>query len=125
MSYHTKAQVAAIINTNEPKIQVRQKMQFQKGGSDCGLFVITYAVDLCQQIEPADVRYQQESMRSHLLQCLTNNCLTPFPSKKLKRGKPASDVIYMFVHVVCLSSLKKWLSASLAKNGTQVLSENP
>ena len=71
MSSHTKAHVAAIINTNEPKIQVvRQKTQFQKGGSDCGLFAIAYAVDLCQGIEPADVRYQQESMRSHLLQCL-------------------------------------------------------
>ena len=92
-----KTQVAAIININEPKIQVvRQKTQFQKGGSDCGLFVIPYAVDLCQGIEPADVQYQQESMRSHLQQCLSNNCLTPLLSKKLKWGKPASDVIDVF-----------------------------
>ena len=70
MSSRTKAQVAAIMNTNESKIQVMlHKTQFQKGGTDYGLFAIAYAVDLCLGVEPADVRYEQESLRSHLLQC--------------------------------------------------------
>ena len=35
----------------------KSKTVFQKGGSDCGLFAIAYAIDLFQGMEPAGVRY--------------------------------------------------------------------
>ena len=104
-------------SVSKPLLQVlKRKTQFQKGGSDCA---IAYAVDLCQGMEPAGVRYQQESMRPHLLQCLANRLLTSFPSNKSKKGKPASDVIDVFCTCRLLNlEVKKWHNASLVKNDT-------
>ena len=62
-------------------------------------------------MKPAGVRYQQESMRLHLLQCLANRLLTSFPSKKSKQGKPASDVIDVF----CTCSLPEFGSEKMAQ----------
>ncbi len=58
------------------------------------------------------MRYQQESMRSHLLQCLTNHLLTIFLSKKSKQGKPARDVI---IDVFCTCHVPELGSEKMAK----------
>ena len=41
----TKVQVAAVMRCSDRRITIiRHKTQFQKGGSDCGLFAIAYAM---------------------------------------------------------------------------------
>ena len=85
MSSHAALQIAAITSCSESTIKIIQyKTQFQKGGSDCGLFAIAYALDLCLGTEPAGIRYDQSQLRPHLLKCLSNECLTPFPSTTCK-----------------------------------------
>ena len=54
---------ALILTLNFPNVQ------FQKGGSDCGLFSIAFAASLCTgfRFYPADLQYNQTL---HLLNCI-------------------------------------------------------
>lgn len=52
----------------------------QNNGSDCGVFAIAYAVDLCNGVAPESRQYDRDSMRPHLLKCFINGLLTCFPS---------------------------------------------
>ena len=53
-------------------------MAQQVGNYDCGLFAIAYAVDLCNNNNPANVVYDQNSMRIHYNSCIANRHFTPF-----------------------------------------------
>ena len=67
----TKMQVASIMKSNESMITFKiHNTQFQKGSSDCGLFLIAYATDLAYGNDPASYRYDQTKLRSHFLECL-------------------------------------------------------
>ena len=48
----------------------------QSGGSNCGLYGVTYATALCLRQEPGAF---QSQMRSHLIRCIENNNFTMFP----------------------------------------------
>lgn len=52
----------------------------KRGGTDCGLFAIAYATDLCCGNDPSQKEYKQSQMRDHLLTCLQKNHLDPFPA---------------------------------------------
>ena len=54
------------------------KVQQQSNGLSCGSYVIVYAIDIANDIDPKGVRYDEESMKSHLLYCLNRNMLKPF-----------------------------------------------
>ena len=45
-------------------------VQHQVNGYDCGDHVITYAIDLAFDRDPASLSYDQQEMRKHLLQYL-------------------------------------------------------
>ena len=99
-STSTKAQIAAIMNTKERRIELTiEKTQFQRGGSDCGLFAIAYATDLSIGNNPAAYRYDQGSMRPHLIDCLEKQCLTTFRSQVVRPGRPLKELID--VHCSC------------------------
>jgi hypothetical protein len=56
-------------------IEVQQK----SNGSFCGLYVIAYAIDIANDIDPKSVRYNEKNMKFHLLYCLDRDMLKPFP----------------------------------------------
>ncbi|XP_044179160.1 uncharacterized protein LOC122960771 [Acropora millepora] len=58
---------------------VNEKVQRQVGGSDCGLFSLAYATDLCHGIDRTNQKYNQGSMRQHYVSCLENGTMSPFP----------------------------------------------
>ena len=58
------------------------KCEKQVGSIDCGIFTIAYATDLLQGNEPSTIIYDQSKFRTHLIQCLENGQLTPFPKYK-------------------------------------------
>ena len=73
-------QVSVILGTKCFDINlINVSLQF--GGTDCGLFAIAMATDLANQTDPSSVRYEQPLMRSHLVCCLQELKLTPFPSQ--------------------------------------------
>lgn len=56
------------------------KSQEQVGGKDCGLFAIGNATALCFGQNPAVIVFDQDKMRSHLLECLDKGTFSLFPS---------------------------------------------
>jgi hypothetical protein len=55
------------------------EVQQQYDGSSCGLYIIVYGVDIANDIDPKSVRYDEKSIRLHLLYFLNKNMLKPFP----------------------------------------------
>ena len=58
---------------------INEKVQRQVSASDCGLFSLAFATDLCHGSDPAHLRYDQGSMRRHYVNCLANGAMVPFP----------------------------------------------
>ena len=52
----------------------------QTNHSDCGLYAIAFAVDLCSGQDVCKRNYSAVLMRPHLLNCLQNRRFTPFPA---------------------------------------------
>ena len=68
LSNLTKKIVADLLMTEKKAITVTySNVQFQNGGSDCGLFTIAFATSLCLGQDPATLLYNQPLMRNHLL----------------------------------------------------------
>ena len=55
------------------------KIPKQAGTSDCGLFAIANAAALCFGKNPAILHFNQALMRLHLVQCMEQKTITPFP----------------------------------------------
>ena len=54
-------------------------VQKQKDSSSCGLFAITFATNILEEISPAESEFNVTSMRKHLLECLEKKQLSAFP----------------------------------------------
>ena len=54
-------------------------MQVQEGNIDCGLFAIAVATDFAYGNDPANVIFEQNRMRNHVLENLESGSLQPFP----------------------------------------------
>jgi hypothetical protein len=105
-------QTAAILRTRSDNIVLEvERTQFQLGKVDCGLFTIAFATEFCHDNNPEcyryvhDIvllviiiiidtltiyRYDQKKMRPHLLECIRNGNLTPFPSECVRRPRPVT-----------------------------------
>ena len=66
-----------------PTIRQAHIANTQIGGLDCGLFSIAYAIELAIGNDPATFTFDQSMMRHHLITCLENRRLTPFPKKNV------------------------------------------
>ena len=51
----------------------------QMGGQDCGVYSIAIATALAFNQDPATVKFRQSALRSHLVECITTQKLSPFP----------------------------------------------
>ena len=62
-------------------------VQCHDGYSDCGLYALAMAFDLCAGSDPFETIYNQQKIRSHLFSCFELGDLTAFPSVKQKGNK--------------------------------------
>ena len=75
-------QVASILATCKPAISLHNvDVQKQNGSEDCGLFAIPFALTLASGNSPGKYVFHQDLMRKHLLKCLTQQIISPFPTK--------------------------------------------
>ena len=74
---------------------------FQEGGSDCGLFAIAMAYDLCAGVDPVSRKYQQEQIRSHLHSCISSKQLKPFPRQAQDVPNRTLGGVSVEVHCFC------------------------
>ncbi len=80
-SHCLQLQLAAILKCSKNLFIVRHvNVQRQIGGSECGLFAISFATSLCMGFDPHTQTCHQDDMQSHFLQCIENLKLTVFPS---------------------------------------------
>ena len=99
---------------------INEKVQRQVGGSDCGLFSLAFATDLCHGIDPTNQKYNQGSMRQHYVNCLENGAMSPFP--KTEKRVPRYLGSHLLLFTVCVGyhmTEKNMFSAAMenAKNG--------
>ena len=92
-----KIQVAALMLSDEPVVTFKlHKVQFQKGSRDCGLYAVAYATDLAYGNDPSSYRYKQEKLRSHFIDCIKKEILTPFPRDIAITGKPSLENVPIY-----------------------------
>ena len=51
----------------------------QPDGYNCGLFAIAFAAEILDGKSPTEAHFDVRKMRTHLIMCLENQRLTPFP----------------------------------------------
>jgi len=67
-------------NSSSCTVEVHMaNMQKQHGGNDCGMFSIATMVLLAFKEDPGSVKYNQENLRPHLLQCFEFQKFSLFP----------------------------------------------
>ena len=131
-----KVTVADLLCIPEQYIILKHvKMLHQIGASDCGLFAIASACAICNGENPAEIKFDQGYMRTHLLMAFNNAILTPFPSKQLRRHQPISIMEKkLLVHCVCrkpydgekmveCSTCKEWFHCSCMRLSDTNVSE--
>ena len=98
-SVATQSQIAVIMWCLTDCITLEvQNVQLQKGVTDCGLYAIAYATDLCYGNKPSNLHYHQDKLRVHLVKSLETK-MTPFPSKYCISSIPLIEG----VRVYCMS----------------------
>ena len=80
---------------------LNEKVQKQIGVSECGLFALAFATDLCYGLDPANQHYDQTTMRQHYVSCLESKAIVPFP-KTTKRVPCHATCIKTQVDIFCI-----------------------
>ena len=57
----------------------------QQGETDCGLFAIAFAYHAARGDDLSKIKFHQEKMRQHLVQCFIKKRLEPFPHATLEK----------------------------------------
>jgi len=98
ISYDVKKQIASIVKSSHEKINIKlEKTQQQMNGTDCGIYAIAFATDLCHGNDPASLEYANgKQLRNHLVHCFENGCISPFPSTPRKKKKAVMESVNIF-----------------------------
>ena len=77
----TKATISQLFQSSTTSSPVMKVIRPQKqmGVKDCGLFSIAFATSIAFGQNPARQKFQQQSMRAHLVNCFENKKMIPFP----------------------------------------------
>jgi len=79
----TKVQIACLLQTPLPQITLKlMNIEQQQNGSDCGLYAIATALELCAGNDPIKASWHSEEMQPHLEACLSKQKITTFPKKE-------------------------------------------
>jgi hypothetical protein len=70
----------------------RVPVQRQLGSSDCGLFAIGFATVLLDFEPVSNLVFDQSKMRLHLINCLENQRITPFPIKRNNESAGQAEI---------------------------------
>ena len=71
------------IHTGDAVTFLNERVQQQFGSSDCGLFALAFATDLCHGLDPTKRNNIQGLMRQHYVDCLESGKMAPFPTTEM------------------------------------------
>ena len=120
MPRSTIKQVCSLLASSEPSITLQfEPSDRQLNGNDCGLFALAFCTALCSGKDPQGLQFDQKIMRQHLLKCLTQEHMEPFPCKgiicKQQLRRPTK---FPFTALVVPKKQATWWNAKGAENGT-------
>ena len=73
-------QLSKLIKTSNKSLQIKiANVNKQANYDDCGVFAAAYCTALANGQNPSSFVYNQSAMRKHLVQCLSNAIMEPFP----------------------------------------------
>ena len=104
-------QACSILRTPEPSLTINVvNVGRQEGGSDCGLYAIAMAYDLCAGVDPVSKNYVQNELRSHLHSCINAKQLKPFSSTDRDITERTISSVNVEVHCNCrMPEGGKWM----------------
>jgi len=96
-------QACTILKSQQSTIAVKViNVQIQDGASDCALFALAMATDLCRDIDPIYVTYHQDKMRQHLAKSFEQQALSPFPSDINSSSEKCRVIHTKTVEIYCI-----------------------
>ena len=110
-----KAQIAVLFATKGKAVIVKfMDVLMQCGGSDCGLFAISFATTSVFEEQPGHFLFDQKKMRSHLLYNVSN-----LKRKRVHSKGKTVEKIQCIVCATCQNCLtRNGLTAHIVENGT-------
>jgi len=98
LSKHTEILLAKLLQTKQRAFTVKiSSVNKQAGTDDCGVFAVAYCTSLVYGQNPSMFVYNQTVMRAHLVTCLENKKLEPFPILRERRiGKFITTKVEVF-----------------------------
>ena len=95
-------QVCRIVQSSRPSITINTvNVQQQVGITDCCLFAVAMAYDLCRGIDPVTVAYCQPKMRRHMEFCFEQESLMEFPSSTRIYQRRLVNSLSVALYCVC------------------------
>ena len=70
----------------------------QEGQNDCGLFALTYAVEIARNKDPSSKVFDQSKMRQHFFDSLESGFIIPFPIKRINTATCREEEITKKIH---------------------------
>ena len=86
------------------KLSIRVvNVSVQEDGTDCGLHAIAMAMDLCCDVDPFLLDYENvnRGMRKHLSCCFEERMLSQFPSQPIEREDRLLGTVHIDLYCVC------------------------
>ena len=103
VSASTQIQMSRIYSSNGNVIPFNlPTVQQQTNSIDCGVFAIAYAIEFCfkQYAGGKGLTFNTSVMRDHLLQCLSNKQLQPFPKVQPKKTLKLHKNTSVYINIV-------------------------
>ncbi|XP_071476988.1 uncharacterized protein [Diadema antillarum] len=98
-----RKQIARVVCSQETEIIVDvQSVQSCPNVFDSGLFAIAYAVSTLHQEDLGQVSYNVTLMRDHLLQCLQEKSIRPFPAASERVSVQRTRQRFLSMEVFCM-----------------------
>ena len=100
LSATTKWLLSKLLHTQNEilKIQIANVIT-QSGDNDCGVFSAAYCTALAYTQDPSGIVFNQSMMRQHLVKCLEQKQVVPFPQMRTRRpGRPLTITINIYCY---------------------------
>ena len=120
VSRETLSLIASMVYSPSSELKITMMdVEKQSNGSDCGALGIAYAFDICNGLNPCNVRFDQNKIRQHLATCLEKCQISRFPVLG-GRSSVSKKPRMLELHCSCRMPEKKvlkWQSVISAMSG--------
>lgn len=98
----TKILLSQLVHTSNPHFTVRiANVTKQSGGSECGLYALAYVTYLAFGLDPTLFVFNSDLMRNHLVNCIENKKMQPFPTVRERRHLMGTSIVVIDVYCHC------------------------